>query len=469
VVALAQLAGADPAFMRLKWIGWVKLTILAATALIFAWYYHAHPAASIVHGLVVLLVLADPVVTLWFNTLAPEFSVIWGLYAVTGAACALAISERNALLAWLLILNALAAIAFSRQELGLLAPLAALAVLPWIWSRLPHVAVVALGVALVCGVVSYEFIPRPVEMRVGVPDAKLDLTTAYRLARSAARLLPATQALEPRAGTIEGKRSTLTEMPWWASSALASVAARIPSNAFAAISLALYAFAPLAALVALAVAQPSRVDHGAALLLAMMLGGIAIYSLGAAVAGGDAAGAARRYLPGALATFTALVALPVAAVALVWRWWQAPKKSSMEMVMALGAIGIIACVAIIVLPWAAAQPLAIGAIEKPETGPASHAGLQVRGWALDPFGVEEVRVKVGAFEHAARFGAGADTGEEPRYPGYPDAGGARFALDLTAADLEKAGQDEAMTLRVYVKSRAGPTTELGARELSFAP
>src|SRR5262249_26231743 len=157
-------------------------------------------------------------------------------------------------------------------------------------------------------VVSYEFIPRPVEMRVGVPGAKLDLATARSLARSAARLLPATQAMEPRVGTIEGKRSTLREMPWWASSALAPVAARLSSTTFATLSLALCLFAPLAALVALAVAQPSRVDHGAGLLLALLLGGVAAYSLGAVVAGGDAAGAARRYLPGALATFAALIA-----------------------------------------------------------------------------------------------------------------------------------------------------------------
>ncbi len=470
VIAAAQVAGVDTSGIRLQWIGWAKLAILAATALAFAWYFHHHPAASIAHGLVVLLVMADPAVTLWFNTLAAEFSLLWGLYAMIVAACAVVISERNSLLAWLVLLDALAALAFARQELALLAPLLALGALPWLWPRSQHLAVVAFGVALVTGLVSYDLVPRPAEARVGAANARIGVKEARAFADSAARLLPATQSLAPRLGALEGtKRVEAADLPWWGRSTLAAVAARIPSRTFAMLSLAIYCLVPLVALVAIAVAQPSRTDHGAALLAAILLGGTAMYALAVTVVHGDAAGAARHYLPGALATLTALLGLVVALPSLLWRWWQAPKKGALEMVMALGAVGIVGCVEFLTLGWAETRPLAIGAVDKPPATPAVRSGVQVGGWALDPFGVEEVRVRLGAFEGAAKHGAGADTGDEPRFPGYPDAGGARFALDLGAEDIAKAGAQTKLPLRITVKSRAGPSTEIVSRELELAP
>ena len=184
---------------------------------------------------------------------------------------------------------------------------------------------------------------------------------------------------------------------------------------------------------------------------------------------GDVPGAARHYLPGALATLVALLGLVIALPALVWRWWQAPKKSALEMVMALGAVGIVACVEFLTLGWAETRSLAIGAVDNPPAVPTARPGVQVGGWALDPFGVEEVRVRLGALERVAKHGAGADTGDEPRFPGYPDAGGARFALDLGAEDIAKAGAETRLPLRITVKSRAGPSTEILNRELELAP
>jgi hypothetical protein len=130
------------------------------------------------------------------------------------------------------------------------------------------------------------------------------------------------------------------------------------------------------------------------------------------------------------------------------------------MVMALGAVGIVACVEFLTLGWAETRPLAIGAVDRPQATPVARSGVQVGGWALDPFGVEEVRVRLGAFERAAKYGAGADAGDEPRFPGYPDAGGARFALDLGADEIAKAGSAGSLDLTITVKSRAGPSTEI---------
>jgi hypothetical protein len=76
-VAIARATGADPGRISLKYVGYVKLAVLFATALLLAWLLRDHPAASATHGLVVLLILADPVVTLWMNTLYTEFATIW--------------------------------------------------------------------------------------------------------------------------------------------------------------------------------------------------------------------------------------------------------------------------------------------------------------------------------------------------------------------------------------------------------
>jgi len=68
----------------------------------FAWLLRDHGAAGALHGLIVLLVLSDPVVTLWMNTLYTDFAVIWSLYVVTLACCVLALYDRQSYLSWAL-------------------------------------------------------------------------------------------------------------------------------------------------------------------------------------------------------------------------------------------------------------------------------------------------------------------------------------------------------------------------------
>lgn len=73
VLAIARAARADVQRFPLRWIGYAKLALLFAAAFAIAAALRERPAAGLVHGLVVLVVLADPVVTLWMNTLYREF------------------------------------------------------------------------------------------------------------------------------------------------------------------------------------------------------------------------------------------------------------------------------------------------------------------------------------------------------------------------------------------------------------
>ena len=73
-------------------------------------------------AIIVFALLCDPMVTLWFNSLYTEFAVIWALYAAIAAITALAITERGAIPLTAVLVTALGALAFSREQFALLAP-----------------------------------------------------------------------------------------------------------------------------------------------------------------------------------------------------------------------------------------------------------------------------------------------------------------------------------------------------------
>jgi hypothetical protein len=526
VVAAARAVGADVAQFRLQWIGYAKLALLFGTALLIAWLLRDHPWASLVNGLVVLLVLADPVVTLWFNTLYTEFAAIWALYAIIGAMCVLAISERLGFVAWSLLVIALVALAFSREQFALLAPALVAAAWPWLWHRSDRMTMVVFSVALLACVVSFAALPRPDVVRkanrtdtylglaasastperglaiLGLPERCAPLVGAswYRqrgedllrvcpevftlssvaflnfvsdepqaLARELARGLPAVQSLSPAyVGTLEGENGKLLrDLPAWAYSPLDALASHTPAAIFAALTLATFAVAPVA-LVALVVMRRWRGDPLAPLLLAMLLGGTAIYAFLTTVLGDGLSEAARHYLPGQLASWVLVVAVAAGLPFLVVRWKQAPKEALLEVgiaVVMLAAAGY-ACFA--ALQWAGPQPLALGVLDEPAGRKASASGLALRGWGLDPQGVEAVEVQAGTVKRNARYGI-ASPDIEAIFPGLPDASRARFSLDLTAEDLAQAGAPNRVALAVRVKGRGGAVTEIDRRNLDFAP
>ena len=525
-MAVARMAGKDPGEVRLAWIGYAKLTLLAVAALLIAFALHANPLAAFVHGLVVLLVVADPVSTLWFNTFYTEFGAIAGLYAVIASACALAVTSRGKYAMWSVLAAGVAALAFSREQYALLGPVMVLASWPWLWRRSAEMTVAAFVVALASCLVSYTVMPRPgvvthvnradtylgtvlpasshrelalqllklprrCEAMVGAtwylqrgenlqqacPEVFLIPSYAFlrflpeepeALARALARVLPAMQGLSPAyLGTMEGANfAKVSELPWWAFSPLEAVMSRLPTALFASLVLVAMMAAPLALLAALAWARPSRDDPLAGLLFAMLAGGSVIYALLTSVFGDGLSEAARHFLLGSLATFALALAALAAIPAVASRWWGAPKAHAFEMVGAFAAVPLVLVACVMTWRWAQTQPLAIGVLDAPRDRNATLPALAIRGWALDPFGVEGVTVQLGKLQRDARVGE-ASPDLKALFPGYPDGARGRFALDLTEEDLANAGAPAQTPLRITVKSRGGGVTEIDRRRLEF--
>jgi len=523
--SITRAVGVGKEIFKLQWIGFAKLALFAVTALVLAWAFHPHPAAALFHGVIVFALLSDPVVTLWYNTLYTEFGVIWALYATIAAIAALAITERGAIPLTVVLVTGIAALAFSREQFSLLAPVIALVSWPWLWQRSPHLTVAAFGVALIASTVNYELVPRPADVRqadradaylgvvlpavsdtkaamtvLGLPEpcepmigaawarqrgeslatvcpealklSSVDFVRIGRLepaalGRSAARVLPATQEITPPGvGTLAGEKDVPPNaLPWWLRSPLHALVWRLPLPVYAWMVVAAALAAPIALLGAFGWARPSRTQHGVQFLLAMLLGGIAIYAFTTTAFGDGLNAASRHFIPGSLAVWVAWIGLLFAVPALVMRWIEAPKAHILEMVAA--ALGVAALVAgtSYAIAWGRAQPLAIGAMDEPagrEVG--AGAALKVRGWAIDPAGVESVTVTLGKIERTASLGQ-PTAWVKRAFPSYPDADAAGFTLEFTAAEIGQAGSAEPVAMRVLARSRAGPTMEIDRRRL----
>ena len=526
VIGIAKLVHKDSRAIHLQWIGYAKLVLLAATALLIAFALHRNPAASLLHGLVFLVVMTDPVATLWYDTLYTEFGTIWSLYAVVGAACVLAVTERARYAIWGLLVVGIVALALSREQYAILAPILVVAAAPWLWDRSAEMAVASFLLALAACLASYTLAPRPgfvthanrADTYLGVvlpassrpqrarallalPDRcetmigatwsvqrgenlqqacpelfQLSGVAFLRFAdeepevitRSVARVVPAMQALTPASlGTLEGAtHARASELPWWAFSPLDAAANRTPGKVFAVLVMMSMLAAPIAILAAIAWARPWRGESRAGLLAAILLGVTVVHGVLTTVFGGGLNEAARHFIPGALA-LTALVIATIAGIpGTVARWIEAPKARVFEIVasLAFALIAILSCAA--ALRWAEVQPLAIGALESPAGREATAAPLKLRGWALDPRGVESVQVELGKLKREAQIGEDSPD-LKAAYPGYPDRASARFSLEIGADDLAAAGAPEELPMRITVRSVGGAVTEIDRRRLDF--
>ena len=134
-------------------------------------------------------------------------------------------------------------------------------------------------------------------------------------------------------------------------------------------------------------------------------------------------------------------------------------------------IGVAIFGALTAQAWIGKHGGAVGALEQPAGRYVPPAGFPLKGWALEPSGVEGVKVQVGSLEKAARIGeATPDAGlmrVDTMYAGYPDAKTAGFAVDLTAEDLAKAGAPNPLTMRIVVSGKSGTSTEIDRRNLEF--
>lgn len=520
VVAKHRLLG-DPAapFPALREIGIVKLAIAILAIVALAVALRASPVASFVHGATVLLVLSDPVVSLWFQTLYAEFPVILGLYLAVGGLIAGIL--RSSLSPGLAALAGagIAMVAFAKEQFFLL-PLVLVAVaapLLWSASRLRTLALVAVAVLAVpwhatisrpesiapanranaylglvlpasadlgatlsrlglperCAAMSGAtwYLPRGEDLKVACPEAlKLPSTAFLRLApsepltlaRAAARVLPATQdPLPAYLGTVAGARwaPVGTQSPWL-DSLLSPAALALPVAGY--VGLVLFAFLlAVPALVAWIGSLAARGGTGAGAFAAyvLMLSLTGAYSLGTTAFGDGLSESARHNLPGFLAMAALALAAPFALGGILRLAPAVRAATGIALVAALAACAV-------AMAWVLRQPIAIGVVDTPNAKEVPREGFVLRGWALDPLGVKSVRIRVGDRSATIDRGAYLPSADLARlFGGYPGAMAARFELAVPDAWL----QQPALRLEVTVVNEAGVRTEIDRREVRPVP
>ena len=141
-IALAVAPRDRPVDLRL--IGAVKALTLVLLALGLDASLKRRPAWALAHAAVFAVVLADPMTTLWLNSLYTEFGAILGAYASIALLPLIAAREpasgpipRRALIGFAL---GLAVLGLSRQQHLLLPPLLALPAILWLWRPAPRAA-----------------------------------------------------------------------------------------------------------------------------------------------------------------------------------------------------------------------------------------------------------------------------------------------------------------------------------------
>ncbi|MEP7083521.1 MAG: hypothetical protein ABI854_02200, partial [Betaproteobacteria bacterium] len=138
-----RLGIANGSSMDLRFVGAAKAIALMGLAFLFTFLMRDRSAPMLMHATVYAIILVDPVVTLWMNTLYTEFAALLFAYAAVVCIAMLTISaaQRNHWL-WMLAI-ALLGLGLSRQQHALLPLCLALLALPAIW-RTRHAFVMPL-------------------------------------------------------------------------------------------------------------------------------------------------------------------------------------------------------------------------------------------------------------------------------------------------------------------------------------
>ncbi|MGH8714492.1 MAG: hypothetical protein ACREYB_10850 [Casimicrobiaceae bacterium] len=186
--ALAVAPHDGPIDLRL--VGAVKGVVLVLLALTLDAALKRRPAWALAHAAVFALVLADPMITLWLNTLYTEFGALLGAYASIALLPVLVARERHevwpsrtALAGFAL---GLAVLGMSRQQHLLLPAVLALPVVLSLW-RPARGAALALAIE-VCAIVLVQatWIPRPATI-AAANDADVVLGAILPASRDPAR------------------------------------------------------------------------------------------------------------------------------------------------------------------------------------------------------------------------------------------------------------------------------------------
>ena len=199
-IALHQISHSGDENLDLRWIGTTKAVLLLMAIFWLSLLLWPYPRACALHALVAALVLADPFVMLYANTLYTEFGAVLGLYLTIAGAVTWRLShaqadllrQRRALDALLL---GLASLACARVPHAPLAVLLAAVILYFVWrarAQFPRALTVSLLLPLLLGV---TVAARNQHALAGVAQANASNTLFFTVLPSAPDSVAIAQAL----------------------------------------------------------------------------------------------------------------------------------------------------------------------------------------------------------------------------------------------------------------------------------
>ena len=511
---ITSIASDEPEILiPLKAFGFFNLMLFAFLALVVARALRAYPVASVVHAVLVFLLIADPVSTLWFNTLYPEPAALLGAYGAVALTAVVVLDGGRSRLHWWLLGASLVVLGFAREQFCYL-PLALVATAaPALarrsrrktWTLAIVAAIVAVGQVLLAplrpdyvspvnrvnaylgSILAASTDEEETLVHLGLPvrcaamsgatwDArrgekletacpevtslssfaflKLAPTEPLTLLRAISRVLPAAESIVPGYLGIsgEGPIRSVSDLPPRAMSFIALMS-KVHSMAFATIVVTLLVAFPVILwwMVWTVRKEPACIALPVTFALFVAIGG---YSIATTAFGDGIAGAERHNWLGALSTLAAVGLLPLVV-------WQLSSDILRGRIALAAAFGVMLLAAGWLL-WTQHQPLAIGALDKmtEEKGRL----LEVSGWALDPWGVKRVFATVGGGPPTEGTRGIERRDLEATYPGYPEAVSGGFQITLPSS----AWRDNEL-MRTFVESRQGAVTEIDRRQIRLRP
>jgi hypothetical protein len=511
---IASIASDEPEILiPLRAFGVFNLALFAVLALVVATALRPYPVASLAHSAIFFLLIADPVATLWLNTLHAEPAALLGAYGAVAMTAVIVLDGGRSRRQWWLLGACLAVLGFSREQFAYLPLALAALAMPALKLRSPRKARILVIVGAIVAVAQVLMAPlrpdyvspinrvnaylgvilasssdaeetlstlglparcatmsgatwtarRGEKLETACPEVlgissfaflKLVPTEPLTLLRAVSRVLPAAEAIVPGYLGLasEGPIRSVSDLPPRAMSFVALLA-KVPSMVFATIIVTLIIALP-AALVWLLWTVRHEPQLAALPLVFAMLVTIGGYSLATTAFGDGIAGAERHNWLGALATLAAVGLLPLVI-------WQLSREILSARIALAAAFGVILLAAGWLL-WTQHQPLAIGGLDKMTEGPARV--LEVSGWALDPWGVRRVYATVGGGPQAEGTRGIERRDLESNYPGYPEAVSGGFQITIASS-----GWRENEVMRIYVESRQGAITEIDRRQIRLRP
>jgi hypothetical protein len=275
------------------------------------------------------------------------------------------------------------------------------------------------------------------------------------LADVLARVLPTTQnAFLGNLGVVEGAHFAGAEsLGTLQASVWTGLATQFP--AFAWMVLAAFALLASAAALAWVALASTRRAHGPRALPAwlVLLAIVFTYALGTTAFGDGFSESARHQLLGTAALYAWLIA----AFALVVKTLggEATAWQRVALVIGLAAAG---GALLPMVKWLEGERLAFGLVMEPAGNRAAPAGFTLQGFAIDPFGVAEVRARIG--NRLIPGTLGLPSSELNRiFPSWPESKRAGFAIAMPADALATLPA----TIVVEVKNGRGVVTEIDRR------